>query len=60
MNKKKQLVSKMAFVAVSLLLLGLSVGYKLVYLQLVEGEKYEKLSEKTTVKNFEITPNYLK
>lgn len=56
MNKKKQLVSKMAFVAVSLLLLGLSVGYKLVYLQLVEGEKYEKLSEKTTVKNFEITP----
>lgn len=56
MNKEKQLVSKMAFVAVSLLLLGLSVGYKLVYLQLVEGEKYEKLSEKTTVKNFEITP----
>ena len=56
MNKKKQLVSKMAFVAVSLLLLGLSVGYKLVHLQLVEGDKYEKLSEKTTVKNFEITP----
>lgn len=56
MSKKKQLVSKMAFVAVSLLLLGLTVGYKLVHLQLVEGDKYERLSEKTTVKNFEITP----
>ena len=56
MNKKKQFVTKMTFVAVSLLLLGLSVGYKLVYLQLVEGDKYERLSEKTTVKNFEITP----
>ena len=54
MEKQKRLISRLSIVVIGLFLLGFVVAYKLVYLQLAEGETYKLLAEKTTIKNFEI------
>jgi cell division protein FtsI (penicillin-binding protein 3) len=56
MEKQKRLISRLSIVVIGLFLLGFVVAYKLVYLQLAEGETYKLLAEKTTIKNFEIQP----
>ena len=56
MEKQKRLISRFSFVVVGLFLLGLIIGYKIIYIQFVEGESYKILAEKTTVQNFEIQP----
>lgn len=56
MEKQKRLISRFSFVVVGLFLLGFIIGYKIIYIQFVEGESYKILAEKTTVQNFEIEP----
>jgi len=56
MEKQKRLISRFSFVVIGLFLLGIGIGYKIIHIQLVEGESYKLLAEKTTVQNFEIQP----
>jgi cell division protein FtsI/penicillin-binding protein 2 len=51
MEKQKRLISRLSIVVIGLFLLGFVVAYKLVYLQLAEGETYKLLAEKTTIKH---------
>ena len=56
MEKQKRLISRFSFVVIGLFLLGFGIGYKIIQIQLVEGDSYKLLAEKTTVQNFEIQP----
>lgn len=56
MNKQKNILSRGYLVVFVLFVLGVSVGYRLVYLQLTQGEKYREFAEKRSIQNFEILP----
>ena len=56
MEKQKRLISRFSFVVIGLFLLGFGIGYKIIHIQLVEGDSYKLLAEKTTIQNFEIQP----
>ena len=56
MEKQKRLISRFSFFVIGLLLLGFGIGYKIIHIQVVEGDSYKLLAEKTTVQNFEIQP----
>ena len=49
-------MSRSYLVVFILFALGVSVGYRLVSLQLNDGAKYRKMAEKGSIKNFEIVP----
>ena len=51
MNKQKNMLSRGYLVVFVLFILGTSVGYRLVSLQLTQGEKYRGLAEKRSIKN---------
>ena len=50
------MMSRSYLVVFILFALGVSVGYRLVSLQLNDGAKYRKMAEKGSIKNFEIVP----
>ena len=50
------MMSRSYLVVFVLFALGVSVGYRLVSLQLNQGDKYRELAEKRSIKNFEIVP----
>lgn len=54
--KQKHLVNRLYLVVLALAALGVGIGYRVVHLQWIEGNKYAALSEKSTIKNFEILP----
>ena len=56
MEKKNRLIYRFSFVVIGLFLLGIGIGYKIIHIQLVEGDSYKLLAEKTTVQNFQIEP----
>jgi len=56
MNKQKNMMSRGYLVVFVLFVLGATVGYRLVSLQLTQGEKYRELAEKRSVKNVEVLP----
>ena len=56
MNKQKNMLSRGYLVVFVLFILGTSVGYRLVSLQLTQGEKYRGLAEKRSIKNVEVLP----
>jgi cell division protein FtsI (penicillin-binding protein 3) len=56
MSKQKNILSRGYLVVFMLFILGVAVGYRLVYLQLTQGEKYREFAEKRSIKNFEILP----
>lgn len=50
------MMSRSYLVVFVLCVLGFSVGYRLVSLQLTQGEKYREFAEKRSVKNVEVLP----
>lgn len=56
MNKQKNMISRGYLVVFVLFVLGTSVGYRLVTLQLIHGDKYRELAENRSVKNVEVLP----
>ena len=56
MNKQENMISRGYLVVFVLFMLGIMVGYRLVSLQLTQGEKYRALAEKRSVKNVEVLP----
>ena len=56
MNKQKNMMSRSYMVVFVLFVLGVTVGYRLVSLQLIQGEKYRELAEKRSIKNVEVLP----
>ena len=50
------MMSRSYLVVFLLFALGLVVGYRLVSLQLSQGDKYREMAEKRSIKNFEIVP----
>ncbi|MEK9530470.1 MAG: penicillin-binding protein [Flavobacteriaceae bacterium] len=56
MNKQKHIIARSYLVVFVLFLLGITIGYRLVSLQLTGGEEYRQLAEKNSIKNFEIAP----
>lgn len=56
MNKQENMISRGYLVVFVLFMLGILVGYRLVSLQLTQGEKYRALAEKRSVKNVEVLP----
>jgi cell division protein FtsI (penicillin-binding protein 3) len=56
MSKQKNMMSRSYLVVFVLFALGISVGYRLVSLQLNQGDKYREMAEKRSIKNFEIVP----
>ena len=50
------MMSRSYLVVFVLFALGLVVGYRLVSLQLSQGDKYREMAEKRSIKNFEIVP----
>jgi cell division protein FtsI (penicillin-binding protein 3) len=56
MNKQKHIIARSYLVVFVLFLLGTTIGYRLVSLQLTGGEEYRQLAEKNSIKNFEIAP----
>ena len=56
MNKQRNMMSRGYLVVFVLFVLGVTVGYRLVSLQLTQGEKYRALAEKRSIKNVEVLP----
>ncbi len=56
MSKQNNMMSRSYLVVFVLFALGVSVGYRLVSLQLNQGDKYRELAEKRSIQNFEIVP----
>ena len=56
MSKQNNVMSRSYLVVFVLFVLGLSVGYRLVSLQLTQGDKYREFAEKRSVKNVEVLP----
>lgn len=54
MSPEKKISARFYFVSAGLLLLALGIGYQLLKLQFVEGEKYRDMAQKTVYKNFTI------
>ena len=56
MNKQGNIMSRGYLVVFVLFVLGISVGYRLVSLQLTQGDKYRELAEERSIKNVEVSP----
>ena len=52
MENKSKFLLRVYFISTILLVFGIGIGYKLFYLQFVEGDKYRKIAEDKTLKNF--------
>lgn len=57
LTEMKHIMNRFYIVAGCMFIFAMAIGVKLVRLQIVEGEKYRELAEKTTVKNFVIPAN---
>ena len=53
-NKNNSFLWRLYLISSILLIFGFSIGYKLFYLQFVEGEKYRKIAEDKTLKSFTV------
>lgn len=56
-TEEKQILNKLYIVAALLFIFAIVVTLKLMNIQFVDGDKYRKLAEKNTVKNFVIAAN---
>jgi len=52
MENKSKFLLRLYFTSAILLVFGIGIGYKLFYLQFIEGDKYRKIAEDKTLKNF--------
>ena len=52
MENKSKFLLRLYFISTILLVFGIGIGYKLFYLQFVEGDKYRQIAEDKTLKNF--------
>ena len=52
MENKSKFLLRLYFISTILLVFGIGIGYKLFFLQFVEGDKYRKIAEDKTLKNF--------
>ncbi len=57
MSLKKDIVWRVAVIYLGMLLLGLLVLGRIIYLQMVQGNKYSELSAEQTLRDFIIQPN---
>lgn len=57
MTEQKNIMKRCYAIAAFLLLLAIVVGVRLSKLQWIEGEKYRKVAQEATIKNFTIAPN---
>lgn len=55
--KEKNILNRFYFIAGGMFIFAALIGFKLVSIQFVHGEKYRDLAEKSTVKNFTIPAN---
>ena len=53
-NKNNSFLWRLYLISSVLLIFGIGIGYKLFYLQFVEGEKYRKIAEDKTLKSFTV------
>jgi len=53
-NKNNSFLWRLYLISSILLIFGIGIGYKLFYLQFVEGEKYRKIAEDKTLKSFTV------
>ena len=53
-NKNNSFLWRLYLISSLLLIFGIGIGYKLFYLQFVEGEKYRKIAEDKTLKSFTV------
>ena len=56
MSKQEHIILRSYLVVFVLFLLGVTIGYRLIALQLTEGDQYREMAEKNSIKNFEIPP----
>jgi cell division protein FtsI (penicillin-binding protein 3) len=54
--KSNHFATKLILIAFAFLLVGGLVGYKLVEIQFIEGDKYRKLASDKTIRNYKIKP----
>lgn len=54
--KSNHFAIKLILIAFAFLLVGGLVGYKLVEIQFIEGEKYRKIASDKTIRNHKIKP----
>ena len=55
--QKKQILNKVYLLTGFMFLFAFAIGYKLVEIEFIDGDKYRKLAEQGTVKTFEIAAN---
>ena len=53
-NKNNSFLWRLYLISSILLIFGIGIGYKLFYLQFVDGEKYRKIAEDKTLKSFTV------
>ena len=53
-NKNNSFLWRLYLISSILLIFGIGIGYKLFYLQFIEGEKYRKIAEDKTLKSFTV------
>ena len=56
MENKSNFLLRVYFISIIMLLFGIGIGYKLFYLQFIEGDKYRKIAEDKTLKSFVVNP----
>ena len=54
---KKQILNRVYLFTGFMFLIAFAIGYSLVKIEFIDGEKYRKLAEQGTVKTFEIPAN---
>ena len=54
---KKQILNRVYLITGFMFLIAFAIGYSLVQIEFIDGEKYRKLAEQGTVKTFEIPAN---
>ena len=54
--KSNHFAIKLILIAFAFLLVGGLVGYKLVEIQFIEGDKYRKIASDKTIRNYKIKP----
>ena len=54
---KKQILNRMYLFTGFMFLIAIAIGYSLVQIEFIDGEKYRQLAEQGTVKTFEISAN---
>ena len=55
--QKKQILNKVYLFTGFMFLFAIAIGYKLVQIEFINGEKYRELAEQGTIKTFEIAAN---